>query len=287
MRALLLLTATLASALVQAQVQVVEAGSGQAPSRTRSAPAANNGNELLISLYNQLEALQQEVMTLRGLVEEQGHRLEQLDEESRRRYIDLDQRLMAINIPLEPQSVGEGEGQPGTGEMRETPAGDVRTSVPFNPVVQSSVESALRNQDQPKQSVLPALDLDKLNEQELYRTALNLLLEEGNSADSVALFQNYVERFPTGRLMPNALYWQGEAYILLADYLRAREAFERVLRDYPEDPKAAGAMLKLGVVFNLMGERGMAEQTWRDLPLRYPDSTSENNLARDYLERNN
>src|SRR5690606_13295213 len=114
-----------------------------------------------------------------------------------------------------------------------------------------------------------------------YRSALNLLLEEGKSEESAAMFEVYVQRFPQGRLLPNALYWQGEALILLARYPEAQAAFERVLNEFSTDAKAAGAMLKIGVVQNLLGNRAEAERIWRELPLRFPESASEINLARD------
>ncbi|HHX83563.1 MAG TPA: tol-pal system protein YbgF, partial [Pseudomonadaceae bacterium] len=117
----------------------------------------------------------------------------------------------------------------------------------------------------------------------LYHSALSLLLDQGDSQGASQLFQRYIDTHPDGRRLPNALYWQGEALILLADYAGARDMFERVLRDFPQDLKAAGAMLKLGVVYGHLGNRAQAEQTWRDLPLRYPDSSSEIGLARDYL----
>ena len=44
-------------------------------------------------LYYQLQLLQQEVMQLRGMVEEQDYQIRQLKEQSLERYLDLDRRL--------------------------------------------------------------------------------------------------------------------------------------------------------------------------------------------------
>jgi tol-pal system protein YbgF len=269
---------------VQAQVQVVESGS-QTQARNRDTTSPNGGNELVISLYNQLETLQQEVQTLRGLVEEQAYLIKRLEAESKERYLDLDGRLTSLNsgaagtnAPVAPTGAALTTGAaPAMGVVVDTPTGDVRTTVPFNPVPQAAAE--------PQESTPPTLPADDLSEQDLYRTALNMLLEEGKAADAVVLFQNYLDRYPAGRLLPNTLYWQGEAMILVAQYPQARDAFARVMNEFPEDPKAAGAMLKLGVVQNLMGDRALAEQTWRDLSIKYPDSTSELALAKDYLSK--
>jgi tol-pal system protein YbgF len=293
------------SALTQAQVQVIEPGAAQGNSGGSAGAAAGN-NDLLVSLYNQLEALQQEVQTLRGIVEEQSNRVRRLETETRDRYLDMDSRLSALSagaVPapvdiegaaaLNPDVVSGAAAAPRTGS-----SGDVRTSVPFTPAVPDSDRTAASTPaDQAVSSDAPALAaaapataamdpvIAQMSEPDLYRTALNLLLEEGKSDESAAMFDAYLQRFPDGRLLPNALYWQGEALVLLSRYPEAQTAFERVLKEFPADAKAAGAMLKTGVVQNLQGNRSEAERIWRELPARFPDSPSEITLARDYLSR--
>lgn len=280
------------SGLALAQVQVVESGLGQ-PQGRNVAQTAGGSNDLLLSLYNQMEALQQEVQTLRGMAEEQARRLQRLETESRSRYIDLDSRLSALSgaegqpVEGEPVSVPSLPGAAGAAAAGSAaPNRDVRTALTLDPV-----PGAARSQtaSTPSTAAAGAVAVDpaaqQMSEQDLYRNALNLLLEEGKSAESAAMFQVYAQRFPQGRLLPNALYWQGEALILLARYPEALAAFERVLNDFSGDAKAAGAMLKAGVVQNLMGNRSEAERLWRELPARFPDSASEIALARDYLGR--
>lgn len=282
--------------LLQAQVQVVEPGAGQGQSRSGSAAAGSN--DLLVSMYNQLEALQQEVQTLRGIVEEQSNRVRRLEIETRDRYLDMDNRLRSLSVgsaapgmPTDPAAV-DGEAAVVTSPQAVQ---DVRTSVPFNPVVQGADLGSPPAASNPAgvvaapQGAAVAAGVDaatsQMSEQDLYRSALNLLLEEGKAEESAATFQVYLQRFPDGRLLPNALYWQGEALILLSRYPEAQGAFERVLNEFPGDAKAAGALLKTGVVQNLLGNRSEAENIWRELPGRFPDSASEITLARDYLSR--
>jgi tol-pal system protein YbgF len=286
--------------LLQAQVQVVEPGAGQGQSRAGNTSGAG-GNDLLISLYNQLEALQQEVQTLRGIVEEQSNRVRRLETETRDRYLDMDSRLSALSTGATvPGTTGAAANTAAVGVTTAATTSpqavqDVRTSVPFNPVVQGadlSSPPAARNPSGAapvSQGAIAAAGVDaaanQMSEQDLYRSALNLLLEEGKAEESAATFNVYLQRFPDGRLLPNALYWQGEALILLSRYPEAQAAFERVLNEFPGDAKAAGALLKTGVVQNLLGNRSAAESIWRELPGRFPDSASEITLARDYLSR--
>jgi tol-pal system protein YbgF len=125
----------------------------------------------------------------------------------------------------------------------------------------------------------------ELDEQETYRTALNLLLEQSKPADAIVQFQSYIDRFPTGRLYTNALYWQGEAFILAGRNQEAVDVFNRLLSEHPKDAKAPGAMLKAGVAFDRMGNRNAAEGMWKDLKTRFPTATAEINAAQDYLRR--
>src|SRR5690606_23269898 len=53
-------------------------------------------NDLLMTLYTQLEALQREVQTLRGMVEEQSNQLRRAQTEQRDRYLDVDRRLSEL-----------------------------------------------------------------------------------------------------------------------------------------------------------------------------------------------
>jgi len=225
----------------------------------------NDNQQLLVSLYDQLEALQQEVQSLRGIVETQSNQIRRLETESRDRYMDLDRRLadQTVSAPV---------------------AGTPPPALPLTPPPVQPATTAPQ-QTQATQSSRAMTQANQLSEQELYRTALNTLLDDGDSSTSVELFQAYIDRYPTGRLLPNALYWQGEALILLARHSLAITAFDRVVREFPADPKAAGSMLKMGVAHDLMGDRARAEQTWRDLLTQFPESTSELTLAREYLNQ--
>lgn len=241
---------------------------------TQALAQAGGNNDLVISLYNQLEALQSEVQTLRGLVEEQGYQIRRLEGDARDRYMDLDRRLSDL------AAGGGSSGAPaaiaGAGVQPQPVPQPVPQSQPAASRPATATPAAPTFQ--PTAPVAPPL-----SEQDQYRTALSLLLDQGDAQAAVGEFQRYIDAYPRGSLMANALYWQGEALILLAEYNRAREQFERVLRDFPDHQKASGAMLKLGVAYDQLGNRARAEQLWRELPTRYPGSAEEIGHAQRYL----
>lgn len=248
-------------------------------------------NELLMRLYDQLQALQSEVQALRGTVEEQAYQLQRMQTEQRDRYIDLDKRLsemaLGAGVGVAPAAV-PGQMPADTTNFQPVPATGLAPVAPA-PQVAGGVNPGAVIPDQGFTATAPVTNpassqpAPQMDEQELYRTALNLLLEQGQYDESFGLFQSYIDNYPQGRLFPNALYWQGEALILMSRLSDARDVFTRLMNQFPQDPKAASAMLKLGVVHQQMGNQDLATQTWRDIATRYPESVSEINLARDYL----
>ena len=264
------------------QAQVRDAGS---PRGAAAQPAA--GNDLIVSLYNQVEALQQEVQTLRGVVEEQGYQLKRLQTEQRDRYLDIDRRLStlapapSLGGAVAPINAAGVPVQPAV-----TPAD--AASLPVGNSPQGGAAVVLAPSAATPQPVVapPAANntATAQDEQELYRTALNLLLDEGKYNESVTMFQTYIDSFPQGRLFTNALYWQGEAYLLASGFTQARDVFSRLLNEYPQDAKAAGAMLKLGMAYKQMGDTAQAAETWRGLRTRFPESVNEIRLAEENLK---
>lgn len=278
----LILALGLWSMAATAQVPVVEAG-GNNTSRGGQAQAPA-GNELVLTLYNQLEALQQEVQTLRGMVEEQSNQIRRLQTEQRDRYIDIDRRLSELSgtaaVGGAPQTV-----LPGVSAITPIPATAATvTTPPFNDLQTTARNSPVAASSQPTVADVQTPDV-QMNEQDLYRTALNLLLEQSQYEESVRLFQDYINRFPQGRYLTNAYYWQGEALILVTRFDEARNVFMRLITSYPEDPKTPGAMLKLGVVYRRMGNEALAQQTWREIATKYPENTTEIREAQDYLSQ--
>jgi tol-pal system protein YbgF len=269
-RYLILTVFTLASPLLTAQVQVVEAGGA----RNQSQPAANdNQNEIVINMYLQLEALQAEVQNLRGLVEEQSYQIRRMQTEQRDRYLDTDSRL---NV-LQNQIASPGRAAPA---ITQAPP-------PVTPVESNSTAggngAAAANGNADQSPAQPAVTNTPRSEQDIYRQALALLLEKEEYQDSITLFQQYIDIYPQGRYFTNALYWQGAALELVGSYDRAIEVLTRLIDNHPQDAKAPTAMLRLGTVYREMGRKPEALATWRRISEVYPDSTSEIEIANEYL----
>ena len=275
------------------QAQAPAANSSQNNAAQNNAPQSNTrNNDIVLTLYNTLEALQREVQILRGLVEEQSYQIRQMEQQQRDRYLDVDNRLSELNQritqggvagnlsagPVPPASTRPGAnpsnntasnnsqlpgsqaslpsaGQPGTGNSPAFPAVEPAADTRTNP--QGQV--ALNNNTAPDFSGEPR------SEEELYQEARNFLLNDGDYEASISVFQQMIEEFPQGRLAPNAYYWQGEALILVERYSQAINVFNEVIDNFPTHEKAPDSMLKLGIVYSLMENESRAQEVWRNL----------------------
>lgn len=277
---MMLILASPVHLMAQVDVPVVEAGQSQANNTT----PANNQNEVMINMYLQLEALQAEIQNLRGTVEEQSYQIRRMQMEQRDRYLDTDSRLTELYNDI--QSFHSGSGVP-----LQQLTGQLPTSVDEgqNSVATGVIPPSARNTGQP-QSETPGFASGAAvaatapqNEQELYRQALNLLLEDEAYQDSINLFQQYLDVYSEGRYLTNALYWQGAALELVGNYNQAIVVLQRLINEYPGDPKAPTAMLRLGTVYHEMGDNAQAAVNWQRISEIYPDATSEIEIANENL----
>jgi len=214
-----------AAPVLQAQVRVVESqplGNNQAANSGDAQGASNMQAEL----FYQFQALQQEVLELRGLVEEQAHEIQRLKQQRMDDYLDLDRRIGELSR--------SGGGNPGAGL----------------PGSGSSGESGETG--------------DRVSETQMYRDAYQLLRDR-EIEQSIEAFNAYLEAYPQGNFAGNSHYWLGEIYLLNEDLDAAQEWFEKLLREFPDDRKRADAQYKLGRVYHQQGDEQRARQLLQDV----------------------
>lgn len=215
---------------------VMESDAPQAPSRSPDV------------LFEQLQALQAEVMMLRGLVETQAKALQRMETAARDRYIDLDRRVARLS-----------------GLAPATPA------APSAPVAEMATAQG---------PVAVAGD-----EREAYEAAFALTRDK-RFAEAIPAFKAFIEAFPAGTYVPNAWYWLGELYLALAnpDLESSRQAFVQVVNLWPEHPKVPDALYKLGVVYDQLGVSSDATRYFQRVLSEHPDSAAAR-LTQSYLDR--
>lgn len=248
--ALVMCAAFLHSPSNYAQAPIVDATPISQPTAPAAPTPANTGFNQG-ELYNQLILLQQEVMELRGIVEEQSHQLRRVKQQNRDRYIDLDRRL---------------------GELASRPL--QKTQQP-----RRAIQSPTR-----KPAVMPKPIRAQAGEKAIYDAAYGLVSKK-RFDEALEAFKQFLVDYPQGKYAPNSYYWMGELYQVVSpkDLDASREAFSQLLDQYPSHSKAPDAMYKLGKVYFLQGDKEKARY-WLDKVIA-DHSNGSNSSAADKARR--
>lgn len=90
-------------------------------------------------------------------------------------------------------------------------------------------------------------------------------------SDAIAQFNSLVAQFPDHSLASNCVYWIGEAHFGSGNYRDAADAFNRVL-SYPRSLKKDDALLMLGRAHMQLNQREEARQAFDRLIKEFPTS---------------
>jgi len=193
--------------------------------------------------------MQSEVQALRNQVEQLQNDNEQLKQQGKDQYLDLDSRLQRFEAaPVAPANPGVAP-----------------------PIAPPRAASAAPANSRPPSSGSSTPALNSGSEQAAYESAL-AALRKGDYVESSRGFQNYLNDYPGGSLAPNAWYWLGESYYATQNYPIALKSFETLLEQFPDSPKAADALLKKGYCQIELGQTGPGRQTLNRVINDFPGS---------------
>ncbi|TNF08692.1 MAG: tol-pal system protein YbgF [Gammaproteobacteria bacterium] len=198
--------------------------------------------------HYQLQMLQDEVRTLRGMVEELNNDIKQLKARQLDDYMDLDRRLSGMSSSTTAQA---------------TPA-ENKSAATLTPV--------------PASKPTPTSGDDAAD-----YTAAYHALKTGKTAEATTLFKQHIEKYPSGAYTANAHYWLGEIYLLQNNLEQARQSFNTVISSYPAHRKAPDATFKLGLVYHLMGDNTKAKSLLEKAAAGNDNAAK---LAQSYLREN-
>ena len=194
----------------------------------------------------QLQLLQQEMMELRGMVEQLQHEFSRLKLIQDDRYLELDarlQRALKANVSA-PQPVAEDLGE-------------------------ALVEVAVADEN--------------LGEKELYET-IQLLIRNRQYEMAITQLEALIVRFPDGEYAANTYYWLGQVQAAKTnpDFEKARQALAQVISYFPEHSKVPDAAYALGKVHHKLGDCERATDLLQQVINQYPKKSAAK-LAGSYL----
>ncbi len=219
-----------------------------------------NANTGVWELYEQLEQLQQEVQQLRGAVEQQAYRLDILQQQQKKQYLDLDHRLNTLRQSTHTEGSTVGRGADGA-------------------------EDAQRQGDPDGTGLVSTLSEAQFKEEKARYQAANKLIQNRQLREAEEAFKQLLIEFPDGAFAAYAHYWLGEVYMALPEqpFDLAQEHFETVLEEYPNHPKEGATLYKMGKLYHLKGDREKAILLLNKA-VNLDPSSRVSDLARRYLE---
>ncbi len=230
-----------------------------------AAAAAENRNRSnpqetarLADLFYQIQQLQQEIMELRGQVEEQSYRVRRLEKQRLEDYENLDRRLR--------------EGAPGS--SRATPSATSSSSRTASKPAAGSSQSA--------SSKKTASATERAAYQQGFQQLKRQQLDQAQAS-----FNAYIGEYPDGQYTANAYYWLGEVYLTKNDLPKAQAAFDKLVKRYPDYRKTPESSYKLATIYDQMGDeqksKALLQKIVREYGEKSPTTVSQ---ASAYLDKN-
>ena len=252
----------------------------------------------LVDLVQQVDNLQQEVQRLRGQLEEQSYKMEQLRKTQRDTYVDIDQRLQAfaggpIDLSPEPPLTTLLPNLPDS--VAGTPVPQSSLQVEPSPADNNPVETVTDPLDAAQRSgsavvaMPPSIAAAALPNQDnedteaAYKAAFSLL-KAGQYDDSITAFSSFLEQYPNSQYADNAQYWLGETFYVRREFEPAVEQYQKLIQSYPASKKRSHAMLKIGYSYHELGQIDQARAILEDIRNRYAGSAAAR-LAEDRIQR--
>lgn len=119
----------------------------------------------------------------------------------------------------------------------------------------------------------------------LYKSA-RAAFEARDYRQGIALWDEFVTTFSEHKLVPNALFWQGECYYQMKDYARAVLKYQVVIDKYQKSTKYPTSLLKQGISFMRLGRVKAGKLLLADVAKKFP-KTAEGKRADAILKKMN
>ncbi len=196
-------------------------------------------NGSLVDMAMQVDNLQRTTADIRGRVETLEYQAEDTGDRQRDLYQDLDQRIQQLEQRL--QAAAGGGLAPG---QLPVPGGSDRDN---------------------------------------YQAAFELLKEQ-RYEDAARAFEQFLETYPDSELADNGQYWLAESYYVTGQFEQALAEFEGVINRYPDSRKAPDALLKMGYCNYELERWAAARDALQRVQREFPETTAAR-LADQRLDR--
>ena len=234
-------------------------------------PAATS-NSYQAQLETRLTDLENQMRDLRGQMEEKDHQITQLKTQLDKALADIDMRLNsgaapagAVGAATMPASNAGGSSTLQPGDMPPQPdAGVTDPNAPASANSPTTQNLGSLTTAQGGASIAPSSSDPAVQ----YESAF-AKLKAGDYKTAQLEFDRFLKANPTNKLAANATYWYGETFYAQQKYQESARIFAESYKKYPQSPKAADSLLKLGMSLGGAGKTKEACVTLKQLKKQY------------------
>jgi tol-pal system protein YbgF len=218
----------------------------------------------LEEMLTRMDTLQSEVESLRGDLEVQAHKLDELKQRQRDLYMDIDRRL--TRLERNGTAASTTNTPPTTAKQTTGPSQAV---VGAGNATAASTTAAAGNA---APAGNPAPTDNPAGEQQAYQKAFDIL-RNLRYEQAVKAFRAFIVKYPKGRYAHIAQYWIAEAEYAQRKFKQAIVDYQKLIDNYPNSPKLAEAMLKIGYSQYELNNNKAAITILDELIKSYPGTT--------------
>lgn len=206
-----------------------------------------------LAMQQQLESLLTEVSELRGTTEEHSYKLEQILQQQRDIYQEIDRRLGGTSVG----AVASQQSASATTQASVVPAG--------NPAAVVAAEEVATTQS--AQAAAP-----QMTEAQAYEQAINFVVKDRDYTAAIPAFESFIRNYPKSDYTSTSHYWLGQLYYQKNELDIAKNHYNIVVKQYPNSSKVPDALLKLGQVAERQNDAALAKKYYSQLVRSFPKS---------------
>jgi tol-pal system protein YbgF len=98
------------------------------------------------------------------------------------------------------------------------------------------------------------------------------LFRNGQYAKAREEFQKFLKQYPKTNYSDNAQYWIGETWYVEEKYEKAIVEYEKVIKGFPTGDAVPYALLKQGMSFQKLGDKASAKIVYQQIIKKYPQT---------------
>ena len=209
-----------------------------------------------VEMQQQIDALTNDVRSLRGALEESNYKLQQATDRQKTLYQELDKLQQSAQAPAAPAAAGE--------QPLQQPAATPTVTPPATNSTQPASATP---------SAAPAAPVSGSESQD-YDAAVSLVIKDKNYTKAIPAFDSFITSYPNSALQPGAHYWLGQLQLNQGDREKAKTHFLTVAQKYKDSPKRPEAIYKLGVIAKADGDIEKANKFFQLVIKQYPNTSA-------------